>query len=505
MGSNPDALAVTASGPLTAGWFDSKVNPFFPTKPVKVAPHVRESVEIQPITSGGGLSSTNDAFEVPKLGNFLCRLYFLISWASLSAATAGTGTFFRPMDGIGIYCIKQIRIIYSQNKLQTIRPDDLLLMHNKWYPDEQRVILDDMVKLNMTPQQRDLLKAKAFVTKLPLHNFISQQDLTQAMAPHGLSQKIRVEFDYETPQKCFQADGIPGGTLPSSDAAYWTSHVLVAEYEHTEAQHRANMVRLYSSRAGVRYLVNDFVYANGGSIAVGAAATSLGGAAITVSNITGLNNPIHSLCFVFRWYTDTRRTLSLTAGPSDAFGRITGGVGGRDMTNFNGWLQPALTPVTANVPEPALEFLEMVSGNTSIVKKERVLHMIGDVASRFYKGTAGIGIPIAPYGKDLIVVLLMWCRVRPNARECKYGLSGFQSNRRTATQCLHIQYTQWLHHPGCLCHCRYWHHRLPGPDPDRHWLQRHRRDGMSIFVCLPSCISGLRHVQRSSWVISETC
>ncbi len=390
-GSNPDALAVTASGPLTAGIWDDKVNPFFPTKPVKVAPHVRESVEIQPITSGGGLGSTNDAFEVPKLGNHLCRLYLMIVWASLSAVTAGTGTFFRPMDGIGIYSIKQIRVVYSQNKLQTIRPDDLLLMHNKWHTDEERTTLDDMVKLNLTPQQRDLLKAKSFVTKLPLHSFISQKDLSQALAPHGVSQKLRIEFDYETPQNCFLADGIPAGTLPSTNAAYWTSHVLVAEYEHTLANTRANMVRLYSSRAGVRYMVHDFVYANSGAIAMGTYTSSLNGSVISgLPAITGLNNAIHSLCFLFRWHGDLNRTLSLTAGPSDAYGRNGGG--GRDMTNFNGWLQPANTPITANISEPLFEFLELLSNNTSIVKKERVLQMINDLASRHFKGTAGIGM-----------------------------------------------------------------------------------------------------------------
>jgi hypothetical protein len=161
-------------------------------------------------------------------------------------------------------------------------------------------------------------------------------------------------------------------------------------------------VRLYSSRAGVRYLVHDFCYA--GEVNPLGLTANLNGQSIPTTPITGLNTPVHSLCFLFRWKGDLVRTLTMGAfgvaggGPSDAFGHGPTGAGGRDPTNFNGWLQPLNTPVTANIPEPMIEFIELLSNNTSIVKKVRVLDLILDVSSRYYKGTAGIGIPILPYG-----------------------------------------------------------------------------------------------------------
>ncbi len=298
--SQPDVLAMVAAGPLAAGMFDSNSSPTMPVRPVKVAPHVRDVQEVNPASATAGPGTSNDVFEIPKMGNHITKLFLVLTWAAISdaAALTGTGTFFYPVDGIGIFSIKEIRIIYSQNKLQRILPYDLWIMHNKWYNDEVRATLDDMVKLNLTPAQRTLLRLKAYKTKLPLHNFISQQDLSQAIAPHGLSQKLRIEVDYAPQEQLFMCDGTnsqPFTTL----AGYWTNRVLSVEFDHSLAAKRAAMVNLYSSRSGVRYLVHDFVYPPSVN-PLGTGATVLGGAAVSTT-ITGLNSLVHSLVFLFQY------------------------------------------------------------------------------------------------------------------------------------------------------------------------------------------------------------
>ncbi len=400
--SQPDVIAVTASGPLTAGLFDDSVVPMLPTKFTKVAPHVRDWLEVQPTISGSGPGGT-DVFEVPRQGNFVVQLFLCIVWATMSGASLGTATFLHYIDGVGLYVVNQIRVIYGNGKIQTIRPDDLAIMHNKWYGDERRATLDDMVKMNLTPAQRDLLCAKSFYTKLPLHPFLSQQDLSNAFCPYAVSQKLRIEVDYKPLTQLLQADGTFTApyNVTTAPGSYWTSRFLMVEYEHTLASVRANMIRLGSSKRGVRYLVNDFQYLSPINPISPAGATaanvSLSGSAPIPSGIKleGFNGTCHSLVLVPYWATDRSRTCGVTGttgtGDTSLGGHGTTGAGGADWNNHNGWLQPLNTPVSANVPEPMIEFLRITYGNTDLLRQTRVLDLVGDISSRFYKGTAGWG------------------------------------------------------------------------------------------------------------------
>jgi hypothetical protein len=403
--SQPDVIAVTASGPLTAGLFDDRVVPMLPTKISKVAPHARDRIIVNASPAGAGPGYT-DVFEIPKLGNFLVYLSLVIEWASLSGASLGTATFLHFIDGVGLYVFDQMRVIYPNNKLQTIRPDDLAIMHNDWFGDERRATLDDMVKMNLTPAQRDLLRVKPFVTKLPIHSFLCMGDLSNAFNPHGLSQKLRIEIDYKPLTKLLQADGTFTSpyNVTTSPGSFWTNRYLECEFENTLKKVRTAAVNLSASKRGIRQMVYDFGYCTPLAPITSTTSTSLNGAAPNTSGvkIEGFNGNCHSLIILPYWNTDRTRLCGITGttgtGDTTLGGHGTTGAGGADWNNHNGWLQPLNTPVTANVPEPMIEYLRITYGNTDLMRQTRVLDLLGDIRTRFYKGSAGWGVPAIPFG-----------------------------------------------------------------------------------------------------------
>lgn len=201
-------------------------SPYIPQAPVRVAPFVREPFEVAATTSNLGPNARNVRFEMPKAANFLHKVYLRTLWAAMTLA--GAASYLRYKDYLGYFFLRELRVINGQNRIQTIRPNDLFLQHENYFNRADRLSLDEMVKGRLSPAQRTNLVAKAFETKTPLHHLFCHDDVSKSLGVHGVAQKLTFEIDFAPKEELYQADST--FTAPfSTDAAHWSDIKMVGE------------------------------------------------------------------------------------------------------------------------------------------------------------------------------------------------------------------------------------------------------------------------------------
>jgi hypothetical protein len=376
---------------VSADKFDDRNSPFLPTAPIKVAPFIREPTDVPPLTPIG-LGLSNIRFEIPKTnGDNVTKIWLSIDWNLLNK-TGGTATFARYCDYLGICCIREIRIKYGTQTLQTIHKEHLYIWQQKYLATDQAVLREQkLVKGNLPADQRKNFFKKAFRTKTQIYNAFFADDMSKALQIQGLSQKLTVEVDTEPDNNLIQQDGTSTGIFQASSASYMSAMNLHVEYNHVLMGERALAIGKYIHPKGLRYLFHDFQECP--PITIPAATATTGGQ--FTANLQNLSFPTHSIFLLLRWTGDMARTCNAAAGPSDA-----GGQGGRDWTNTSGWIAPVATPIpdTSGPPTPLIASIQIKSGNNYICKPVQVTDdLLVDWAGRYYPTQPVSGIISIPY------------------------------------------------------------------------------------------------------------
>ncbi|HZM24854.1 MAG TPA: hypothetical protein VFC02_24095 [Anaerolineales bacterium] len=361
-------------GIISADKFDDRISSYRPTAQMKTAPFVREQIRIAPNTVASAAVSVS--YDMSKLADGLSKIWFEFS---LPALLVGTATFVRYMDYVGFFAWSEIRVRYNGATLQYLRPFEHFLYQNFFLDDEEQSSANYLVRGNLTTAQRNTFAVKAQKLKVPLHLLWINLMNSNTLWIQGLASKLQFQVDLEPFARFIQANGVPtltGGTA-LSNGAFFSDAQIVGEYLHVTARERANMIRMYQSPHGIRYLMTD-VQKHENEVAPATAFNS-----IWTFKLNNISKPVYAWFFVFRWSEDVSRQMN------SAFAQ-----GGRDETNVSGWYAPLATPVppASGVSTPLIQSIGLKVGNTDLIKTMYVDEIIYEHGARFFKGTRSLAV-----------------------------------------------------------------------------------------------------------------
>lgn len=360
-----DTILRTAAGIISSGLYNDENLPFGPRKYGQSAPFVRENLNIQPIGGSAALNTTV-TYRVRKQGDFAGRVAFRGTLRALPAPAALT--FARYMDAVALGLFKEIRIKYNSQKLQTIKPLELL-MHQEFHQNDEEQATSSYLTLKDMPDAQRGADAVAGPQsfKVNLYTCFIQHDQSNHFFVNGLANDLEVEIDFEQAVNLVQTDD--AAYVVPADSTFLTNTALQVEYIHITENKRQDMVVTYANPHGIRYLFNDYQYYSDRI----PGATALNGSVVSVQIRSNINAPSSVLYVVLRWVND----LTRQAGGA-------GGDRGRDLTNFSGWYAP-----DGNKANKIFSEIWIKSGNNDIVKQYPVDEYLWDKRTQFFVGTAG--------------------------------------------------------------------------------------------------------------------
>lgn len=366
-----DTILRTAAGIISSGLYNDENLPFGPRKYGQSAPFVRENLNIQPIGGSAALNTTV-TYRVRKQGDYGGRIAFRGTLRALPAPVVA-GKFARYADGAPLFMIKECRIKYNSQKLQTIKPLELYLHQEFHQNDEEKANSNYNTLLNMPDAQRSADSVSAQNFKVNLYTAFPQHDQSNHLFVNGLANDLEVEFDFDSGANIVQSDDTATPYAIPADSTFLTNTALQVEYIHVTENKRQDMVVTYANPNGIRYLFNDYQYYNDRILGT----TALNGSIISVQIRSNLNAPCSVLYVIFRWVADLTRSAPSLLGD-----------GGRDYTNVGGWYAP-----TGNDRRSRL-FTDVFikSGNNDIVKQYPVEEYLWDKRVQFFVGTPGVAI-----------------------------------------------------------------------------------------------------------------
>lgn len=343
-----------------------------PLQYARISPHAVESIAIQP--SSGAVQPGNTAvFKVRRQGDHVLRVKLCATARTLSglAGVAGS-TFIRYPDRAALCFVREVRIRYNSQRLQTLRPSEILLHTELYMNDEEKEAANYMMLGGMTDFQRNMEASQDQNWQLPLYTSFMMHDPSNAPFVDGLANEIEIEFDFDTRANFIQTDGtVTLSSVPADSAtgpSWFSNAYLQVDYLHVTERRRQEMVKLYSSPQGVRHIFNEFQYYSD----VIPAATSIAG--VYTSQIRGnINQPVHTLFVLLRWASD----LTRSAGAS-------GGERGKDIANFGGWFQPGGAGATGQYK--LFTRCGIKSGNIVVCEDLPVEEYLVSERSRYFKG-----------------------------------------------------------------------------------------------------------------------
>jgi hypothetical protein len=180
----------TAAGIISADKFNDRVSPFKPARHAASAVFIREEQYLNAMTSVA-LGSTV-RFEVNKDGDYLDRVWLVVSMAALSK-NAGA-TFARYCDWLGYSLIREIRVVYGPQILQRIHKEELWIWAQRFLNDEEYVHNARMVGGGLDGASRILSAQREQYLKIPLHTLWIDQSEQQALCLQGLGNKVAFEI-----------------------------------------------------------------------------------------------------------------------------------------------------------------------------------------------------------------------------------------------------------------------------------------------------------------------
>jgi hypothetical protein len=367
-----DTILRTAAGIISSGLYNDENLPFGPRKYGQSAPFVRENLNIQPIGGSAALNTTV-TYRVRKQGDFSGRIAFRGTLRALPAPTTPLSQFARYMDAVALGLFKEIRIKYNSQKLQTIKPLELL-MHQEFHQnDEEQATSSYNTLKDLTDAQRYTdAQAGPQNFKINLYTCFIQHDQSNHFFVNGLANDLEVEIDFETAANIVQTDD-SAYVLPA-DSTFLSNTALQVEYIHITENKRQDMVATYANPNGIRYLFNDYQYYSDRIPGT----TALNGSVVSVQIRSNINAPCSVLYVILRWVED----LTRQAGGA-------GGDRGRDLTNFSGWYAP-----DNNKLHKIFSEIYIKSGNNDIVKQYPVDEYLWDKRTQFFVGTASASAAI---------------------------------------------------------------------------------------------------------------
>lgn len=362
------------AGIIGADKFDDRVSSYRPTAQMKTAPFQREQIRIPPNTTA--TAAVTSSYDLSKLADGVDKIWLEFT---LPALLKGTGTFVRYMDYIGFFAWSEIRVRYNGSTLQFVRPMEQFLWQNFMLNDEEKASYDYLVRGNLTTAQRITFAVKSQKLKVPLHTLWINLMSSNTLWIQGLAAKLQFQVDFQSFANMIQSDGTPtnssGGALANN--LFFTDAQIVAEYLHVTARERANMIRMYQSPQGVRYLITD-IQKHENEIAPANVFNS-----VWTFKLNNIDKPVYAWFFIFRWNEDPIRVMGAAQAQN-----------GRDETNVSGWYAPLLTPVppASGVSTPLINSIGIKVGNTDLIKTMYVDEIIFEHGPRFFVGTRGIGV-----------------------------------------------------------------------------------------------------------------
>jgi len=198
------ALKTTASV-INAGLFSDKNPLYMPRAFGRVAPFVRENVQVQPTSGSIALGTTQCTFNLNKQGDYVARISLRGTLKALTAAAA-PGTFARYCDMVVQNLVTQVRILYNSQKLQYINPLELQLYPEYYMDDEESANVNTNLLTSLSDAQRaqDAKNTQDF--KLTFYTMFLCQTMEQAAFIGGLSQPLQVQIDFNSANNLVQTD-----------------------------------------------------------------------------------------------------------------------------------------------------------------------------------------------------------------------------------------------------------------------------------------------------------
>lgn len=336
-------------------------SPWAPRQWIQTPPFVTEHQEYSPsnpVSLGG-----QAIFEIPKAATLIEDAVLVLD---LPALVGGAGTtFLWYLDHIGYAVISRHRIMFASNQNFQVFKWSFYRRYATWLNDEKRSAYNELIYGDKTTAQRTALATNGGRLYIELFETFSD-DTTQALPLVSLSQKLRLEFDFEALTNIIQTDSPTTPTQATPfNAALWLTVV------HTTGT-ESNIFYAKSLRPqGIAYMMHEPVMQNADSFA-----NSTSGAELRVK-ITNITRPIQVLYF---WLIPDN--LINNTGTNDFF-----------MYNPN---PPAPIPNGMSAYNPPVAFRIEANG-LSIQKQNDVTYNRYHIKQRLHTARAGEFILMQSY------------------------------------------------------------------------------------------------------------
>lgn len=157
------------------------------------------------------------SFQYPKDGVLLEDVYLQFQLSPVVGA--GVGTYARYCDYIGYALVKELKLNYTQNNLQILRPTHYFVKHFRDYSLNNQEIFDDLVKGKLTAAQRNTLATATQYPRIPLKLYWDQLPCHTPVIT-ALAQYLTVDIDIDSKENVVQTDYTNGATATLDSLTY---------------------------------------------------------------------------------------------------------------------------------------------------------------------------------------------------------------------------------------------------------------------------------------------
>ncbi len=401
-----EVMIRTAAGMVSADKFDINNSPYLPVEHTRVAPFIREPVELSPVSGSVILknSVTTVRWECHKTADYIGNVCVRATVSDIapnpayvSPNTGVASAMVRYSDYLGLHMFQQIRVKYGTQLLQTIYPEEIWVAINSIEDDEEQAAYKWLVRGDLTTIQRQNLRTAPQEIKIPLLTAFFHREECQHLFMNGLTSKLAIEVDFLPPSYWVQSDGQLAGqgansigntttpATPLTPDQFLLDCTLNAEYIHVLEGERKQMTMLYKNPAGLRQIFYDQQYYSNEKLP---GTTNLTSNYQWTTYVKNLTRPVCAIHTLFRWAQD----VSALCGFGSGTGAGIYGQGGRDLFNMIG-------PVSVGT-RCLVKSYDIKSGNNYIMKPQTIQEYRYWHHQKGFKGYPNLPYPHISFAHD---------------------------------------------------------------------------------------------------------